>query len=175
MSIKKLGQENRPLVPNAKVTEKSDGTTTATNTMYFYYGAQGRPAKVNFNGTMYTYIHNLQGDIVGMLDGSGALVVEYKYDAWGKLLSTTGTLKATLGKLNPFRYRGYVYDTETGLYYLRSRYYNPSWGRFINADSVLYGKILSNNVFCYCCNQAVMKVDATGESAIVLQSSRMDI
>ena len=155
---------NGSRVVYAKVTEKTDGTTTATNTMYFYYGAQGRPAKVNFNGTMYTYIHNLQGDIVGMLDRSGALVVEYKYDAWGKLLSTTGTLKTTLGKLNPFRYRGYVYDTETGLYYLRSRYYNPSWGRFVNADSILIPIDWRTrlNMFSYVNNNPVLNCDYNG-------------
>lgn len=59
--------------------------------------------------------HNLQGGIVGILDSTGALVVEYKYDAWGKLLSTTGSLADTLGKRNPFRYRGYVYDEEKEL------------------------------------------------------------
>ena len=61
----------------------------------------------------------------------------YVYDAWGNPLTTTGTMADTLGKLNPFRYRGYVYDTETGLYYLGSRYDNPQWGRFVNADGVV--------------------------------------
>ena len=83
---------------------------------------------------MYTYLPNLQGDIVGILDSGGALVVEYKYDAWGKPLSTTGTLADTLGKRNPFRYRCYVFDEETGLYYVRSRYYIASLARFLNVD-----------------------------------------
>ncbi|MBE5783233.1 MAG: hypothetical protein E7329_07985 [Clostridiales bacterium] len=86
------------------------------------------------NGTTtqkFAYIHNLQGDIVAILDDSGATVVRYTYDAWGKPLSTTGPLAATLGKLNPFRYRGYVFDEETGLYYLRSRYYNAHRYRLI--------------------------------------------
>ena len=61
-------------------------------------------------------------------------VVEYIYDAWGKLISTTGTLATTLGADNPFRYRGYYYDTETGLYYLTTRYYDPEVCRFISAD-----------------------------------------
>ena len=73
---------------------------------------------------MYTYLHNLQGDIVGIVDNAGALVVEYKYDAWGRKLSVTGSLSGTLGRRNPFRYRGYVWDEETGLYYLDSRYLN---------------------------------------------------
>ena len=63
----------------------------------------------------------MQGDVVGLLDNSGALVVEYKYDAWGKPIATTGSMAATLGTRNPFRYRGYIYDEETELYYLRSR------------------------------------------------------
>ena len=94
--------------------------------MHFYYDTQGRPAMVDFNGTKYMYLHNLQGDIVGSLDASGQLVVQYRYDAWGKPLatSTLTTAYTTLANLNPLRYRGYVYDTETGLYYLRNRYYN---------------------------------------------------
>lgn len=74
---------------------------------------------------MNRYIHNLQGDIVGIIDSNGNEVVQYTYDAWGKVLSTAGTMASTLGTVQPFRYRGYVYDVETGLYYLRSRYYNP--------------------------------------------------
>ncbi len=80
------------------------------------------------------------------IDSSGAIVVEYKYDAWGELLQTA----STLGKLNPFRYRGYVYDEETFLYCLRSRYYDPEWGRFINADSLICNLYrVQNNVWSY--------------------------
>jgi RHS repeat-associated protein len=90
-------------------------------------------------------------------------VVEYRYDAWGKLLATTGSMAGTLGKLNPFRYRGYIYDEETGLYWIRSRYYNPEWKRFVNADSVAYlgadGGLLSYNLFAYCGNDPVVRTD----------------
>jgi len=88
----------------------------------------------------------------------------YVYDAWGNPLTTTGTMADTLGKLNPFRYRGYVYDTETGLYYLQSRYYNPETGRFINADSyALTGQgVLSGNMFAYCDNNPITRIDANG-------------
>ncbi len=91
-------------------------------------------------------------------------MVEYSYDAWGKPLTKTGTLATTLGTLNPFRYRGYVYDEETGLYYLRSRYYNPDWGRFVNADSVLGkpGQLLGHNVFEYCTNSPISYYDKNG-------------
>jgi len=141
--------------------------------LHFFYDAQSRPAKVSFNGSIYTYIHNLQGDIVGILDSDGELVIEYKYDAWGKLLSTDGTLADTLGKRNPFRYRGYVYDEESGLYYLRSRYYNPEWGRFNNCDAlVLSGAGLHavRNAFAYCNNRAINYSDPNGKKPSLLTS-----
>jgi YD repeat-containing protein len=80
--------------------------------LHFWYDAQNRPAIVQFNGTKYAYIQNLQGDIVGIVDSNGTEVVKYTYDAWGKVLSTTGSLAATLGTIQPFRYRGYVYDVD---------------------------------------------------------------
>ena len=134
--------------------------------LHFFYDTQSRPAKVSYNGVIYTYILNLQGDIVGLLDNSGNLVVEYKYDAWGKLLSTTGTLADMLGKRNPFRYRGYVYDEESELYYLQSRYYNADIGRFENADIRLgvFVKFQTHNLFCYSMNDPVSGADHTGQS-----------
>jgi hypothetical protein len=72
-------------------------------------------------------------------------------------------LAATIGMLNPFRYRGYVYDEETGLYYLRSRHYNPVWKRFINSDStVSFGGLLGGNVFEYCANSPSNYIDEIG-------------
>ena len=109
---------------------------------------------------------NQQGDVVGLINGNKQLVVEYYYDAWGRLISTTGSLASSLGANNPLRYRGYIYDTETGLYYLQSRYYNPTWGRFINADDPGYmgvdGTPVSYNLFAYCGNNPVMGFDPSG-------------
>ncbi len=89
-----------------------------------------------------------------------------RFDSWGKLLSTSGSLASTLGKNNPFRYRGYVYDEETGFYYLQNRYYNPEVGRFISADDTEYlgadGSALSYNLFAYCLNNPVNRTDADG-------------
>ena len=138
--------------------------------LHFFYDAQSRPAKVSYNGAIYTYAHNLQGDVVGLLDSSGTLVVEYKYDAWGKLLSTTGTLADTLGKRNPFRYRGYVFDEETGLYYLRSRYYIHNIDRFLNADGYVATSedLLASNMFIYCMNSPTMQYDPVGANCICL-------
>lgn len=136
--------------------------TQGNNDLHFFYDAQGKPAMVRFNGTDYFYVYNLQSDVVGMIDTNGTLVVEYVYDAWGAPIAKTGTLAATLGTLNPFRYRGYVYDEETGLYYLRSRYYHPVWKRFVNADNrIVSGNF--GNTFCYCQNCPLLYLDSNGD------------
>ena len=101
---------------------------------------------------------------MGIVDSWGKEVVRYRYDAWGNLLETSGDMADTLGKLNVLRYRGYVYDDETGLYYLKARYYNPAWGRFISSDryaSTGQG-MLGSNMFAYCNNDPVMMVDSDG-------------
>ena len=116
--------------------------TSGTDELHFFYDAQNRPTVVVYNGVPYAYVKSLQGDIVAILDENGNTVVSYGYDAWGATLWCTGELAETLGKVQPFRYRGYVFDEETGLYYLRSRYYNPRWGRFVNADGAIIQKKL---------------------------------
>jgi RHS repeat-associated protein len=95
---------------------------------------------------------------------NGALVVQYGYTAEGRHTVLYGSLAGTLGKDNPFRYRGYVYDEETGYYYLRSRYYYSLWGRFLNADTLLgnTGAVLSHNMFAYCNNNPVNRRDPSG-------------
>ncbi len=103
--------------------------TDGTNTLYFIGSAA-----VIYNGTTSYYVKNLQGDTVAIADTNGCIVVQYTYDAWGNILTTTGTMANTLGQINPLRYRGYYYDTESQLYYLKTRYYSPKIGRFINAD-----------------------------------------
>ena len=135
--------------------------------LHFFYDEQNRPAKVEFNGTMYTYLHNMQGDIVGLLDSAGILMVEYKYDAWGKPLATTGSLAVTLGNRNPFRYRGYVFDEESRLYWAKDRYYNSELTRFIIADTIeaiqaSVGTIANRNHFVYCDNNSVHRKDTNG-------------
>ena len=89
------------LLTHMTVDYRDTSEVAHQDVLYFLYDAQSRPEKVSCNGVLYTYVHNLQGDIVALLDNSGALVVEYKYDVWGRLLSITGSLKTTLGLLNP--------------------------------------------------------------------------
>ena len=143
--------------------------TSGTDELHFFYDAQNRPAVVVYNGTAYAYVKSLQGDIVAILDESGNAVVSYGYDAWGAPLWCTGELAETLGKVQPFRYRGYVFDWETGLYYLRSRYYNPRWGRFVNADECFDNGagLLAANLFAYCANSAVAFKDTNGRGLVL--------
>ncbi|MBR6410831.1 MAG: RHS repeat-associated core domain-containing protein [Clostridia bacterium] len=119
-------------------------------------------AKNVFDG--FFFEKNIQGDIIGIWDQSGTKIVSYTYDAWGNM-TVSGTGASTIGSKNPFRYRGYYYDTETGLYYLQTRYYNPIWGRFINADRFVNG---NSNItgfcgFAYCSNNPIRYVDPRGE------------
>ena len=131
--------------------------TSGTDELHFFYDAQNRPAVVVYNGTAYAYVKSLQGDIVAILDENGNAVVSYGYDAWGAPLWCTGELAETLGKVQPFRYRGYVFDEETGLYYLRSRYYNTEVSRFLNVDNYPV-----RNRFEYADNSPICNVDYSG-------------
>ena len=133
--------------------------------MHFFYDVMSKPLLVKFNEETYIYLHNSLGDIVGLLDCAGNLVVEYKYDVWGKLLSITGTHSDTLGKRNPFRYRGYIYDSETEFYYLNRRYYSPKLKRFINSEEPIHDTSdpLESNTFAYCFNDPLNNVDEDGE------------
>ena len=134
-----------------------------SNRMYFTYDDIG-PASVIFNGEEYFYSRNAQGDVTGIFSEFGVQVATYTYDPWGRPTSDAMT---TLGHYNPLRYRGYVYDNETGLYYLNSRYYNPTWGRFINADEYLSAgeNLLSTNVFAYCYCDPINLKDPNGSMA----------
>ena len=148
--------------------------TTGSNTTYYRYGADGQLISLRWQDDEYFYVKNIQGDIIAIVDSNGDVVVEYTYDAWGNQTSCTGSDSSTLGAANPFRYRGYYFDVETGLYYLQSRYYNPQWGRFINADAACDTEdgVLGTNMFAYCHNNPVMFVDLTGEKYGVIVYSR---
>jgi RHS repeat-associated protein len=142
------------------VESRSNGIT-----LYFTYDVDGTLLSMNYNGNEYFYITNMQGDVIELVDINGNSVVKYKYDAWGNIISQTG---GSLADINPYRYRGYRYDVETGLYYLQSRYYDPTIGRFISSDGLLgeTGNLLTHNMYAYCANNPVMYIDPSGESFI---------
>ncbi len=164
-----------------KILCQTDNKTTNGKTLYFHYGVDGL-AGFNYNGVEYLYKKNAQNDIIGICDINGEQIVKYYYDAYGNFKifvknnanfldiekeNGYNVSYAELAKVNPFRYRSYYYDNETGLYYLNSRYYDPQIGRFINADDVSVldvTKIALNglNLYAYCLNNPVNHIDENG-------------
>ena len=133
-----------------------------TTTMDFFYDQYGRPFAVKHNTRMLYYVLNEQGDVTRLIHGNGDGYATYHYDAWGNITYATDN---QFTRDNPLRYRGYVYDTESQLYYCQSRYYDPATGRFINADTFAStGQgILGNNMFAYCGNNPITRVDNNGQ------------
>ncbi len=139
-------------------------------TIDFIYDAMGDMIGVKYDGETYFYMRNLQGDVCGIYDSDGDLIVKYTYDAWGKRLNVTDANGVYISDLdsiahvNPIRYRGYYYDSEFEFYYLQSRYYWPDLGRFISADSLFMAgdALVGTNMYAYCLNNPVMYVDPSG-------------
>ena len=138
--------------------------TTNGQTLWFTYDSNANLFSMVTGGKHYFYQRNLQNDIIALVDESGDTVVNYTYDSWGKVLSITGSRKDTIGQLNPFRYRGYYYDKETGMYYLKNRYYDPELRRFICADGVMISSenIDTYNLYVYCGNNSINYCDPSG-------------
>ncbi len=166
-----------------------DGSTIVAeefgNYLFVYlYDETGAPVGIQYRQksdaaevfSTYVFEKNLQGDIIAIYNESGTKIASYTYDAWGNFtLTYTSGISATdrvAATNNPFRYRGYYFDSETGLYYLQSRYYNPAWGRFISADSIAYLGITkdmkSYNLYAFCNNNPVMYMDPNGHFVISL-------
>ena len=161
------------------------GRRTSKNGITFTYDSQGRLVEqsngIKFiyddtgvagmiqGGSLYLYEKDAQGNIISLLDSQGFVVVRYEYDAWGvcKVYDTNDNVITQHDSVdaNPFRYRGYYYDVDTGLYYLPARYYDPTTGRFISADDIEYADpetINGLNLYAYCGNNPVMNIDPTG-------------
>ena len=138
--------------------------------VYYIRDEEGNLIGFKYNNTIYYYIKNMQEDIIGLTDSSYNLVCSYEYDSWGKLISIKDnnnniiTNSSHIGYINPFRYRSYYYDNETKLYYLNSRYYNPEWGRFVNADRFISTDtgLLGFNMYAYCNNEPILRKDYSG-------------
>ena len=144
---------------------------TGDNVIWYTYDENGLKTGFTYNDTAYYYVYNLQGDVIALLNSAGETVARYDYDPWGKIIAITdgngvdvSSNAAHIANINPTRYRGYYYDTETGLYYLQSRYYDAEVGRFINADGYIstgQGTV-GSNMFAYCGNNPVNRTDNTG-------------
>ena len=145
-------------------------------TLFYSYDANGNlyAIKKQFSNSSYEYYYavcNSRGDVLALYNEGGNLECKYYYDSWGKLISVADhngnsiTAQNHIAIQNSIRYRGYVYDTETGLYYLNSRYYDPATCRFINADNqIALGYDLSGvNLYAYCGSNPISRIDPTGE------------
>lgn len=143
------------------------------DSIFYLYDLTGI-AGLKYNGSVYYYVKNFQNDIIGILDDNYSQIVKYEYDSWGKVLSIKDeneneiTDKDNIGWINPYRYRSYYYDIETELYYLNNRYYNPEWGRFINADGMVRvdDATVGNNLYAYANNNPILFADSNGNFAI---------
>ena len=137
------------------------------NMIYYIYNGDELLGFI-YNSNTYYYHKNIFGDIIGILDSNYNEVVTYTYNSWGLLTNKTDTTTINLSTINPFRYRSYYYDEETNLYYLNSRYYNPEWGRFVNADGYLSTgqSIIGLNMFCYCNNNSINYQDINGNFSL---------
>lgn len=132
----------------------------------FFYDDKGNVFAMKYQNEMYFYRKNLFGDILGILDSHGTELVKYEYNSWGKLLNLTDYSSNGLGRKNPFRFKGYYYDEELGMYYLNSRYYDPEVGRFISPDTTdileVQDDLYDKNLYAYCDNNSVMRIDSSG-------------
>ena len=152
-----------------------DGTkilreTWGNNTLIPMYDNEDNVCGIIYNDAPYYFFKNLQGDVIAIVDKDAQTVAKYSYDAWGVCTISQDSSDCGIATVNPFRYRGYYYDSEIGMYYLQTRYYNPTVGRFINADEaeILYAciNVTDENLFSYCGNNPILGVDYEGHFSI---------
>ena len=170
------GVKHTYTLDGTKILKETWGSTSLTP----LYDNEDEVCGILYNSTPYYFLKNLQGDVIAITNKSGEVVARYTYDAWGKVLSvksasgTVITSSTNVANVNPFRYRGYYYDTETSLYYLQSRYYDPDVARFINADDAEYlgtdEIAVMCNLFTYCNNDCIMNSDPSGYLSLNMKS-----
>ncbi len=164
------------IVNGVKTDFYLNGTTiimqkTGDNVIWYTYDENELVSGFRYNGMEYYYFRNAQNDIIGIIDASGAVVANYTYDSWGNHITITdgnnndvSGNSSHIANVNPFRYRSYYFDTETGLYYLNSRYYDANVGRFLNADSLIDNRgTTAQNLFAYCGNNPIVRIDPSGK------------
>lgn len=134
------------------------------HTIYYLYDANNMLYGFILNNTRYYYIRDCYGLILGIVNSSGTLIVEYVYDGYGNIKQIIQN-NTDVGNINPFRYKGYYYDVETGYYYCNSRYYNPEWCRWVSPDPIEYldpESVNGLNLYCYCYNNPIIYKDSSG-------------
>ena len=149
------------------VAEAQNSSSVTSN---YVWGPDRVLSKKTNSGSEYYYLYNGHGDVVQMVDRNGNVVNNYTYDEWGNITASNETVS------NPFKYAGEVYDSETGLYYLKARYYDPSIGRFINEDTV-EGQVdnpISLNLYSYCWNNPLIYIDPTGNTVYTIKTDVKD-
>lgn len=132
----------------------------------FFYDNEDNVCGIIYNNEPFYFRKNLQGDVIGIVDKDAKVVAMYSYDAWGVCTIVQDSTECGIAQINPYRYRSYYFDKEIGMYYLQSRYYNPTVGRFVNGD---FPDIIttinvkhSTNLYCYCSNNPVNETYACG-------------
>lgn len=145
--------------------------TSINNTLDFLYDEYDNLyGFIKDNSEKYLYIRDQLQNIIGITDINGKIVVKYSYDAWGAIKSIIDTSSSGIGKLNPFRFKGYYYDNESSMYYCKTRYYVPQWGRWLSADSIEYlnpESINKLNLYTYANNNPVIYYDPDGHMALL--------
>ena len=150
MSEKSRTQCRKPVSENSRMQlEFRAGAVVMMAWQHYLYDGSGQLMAIRYKGADYYYIRDGLMTITGLVDANGAAVVNYRYDSWGRLLGITGSLAETLGKDNPYRFKGYYYDEETGMYYLKSRYYQPEICRFVSADVYITTELNMNGSNMY--------------------------
>lgn len=158
------------------IEQEKDGVVTykpiTFTSKFVYFNNENTPSAIILNGQTMLLKKNIQGDVTSIIEPSGETMISFSYDPWGNITyiadeSLDETAKAIITAICPVTYRGYNYDFTTGLYYLQSRYYNPEWGRFLNADdtSILLSSVgspLGANMYAYCNNNPINKIDYNG-------------
>ena len=140
---------------------------TGSEKLHFIYDQSGNLFAMKAGSELYYYLHNCQNDIIGLVDSMGTQVVSYQYDSWGKPVGMTDATADGVGSKNPFRYREYCWDEETGMYYVNSRYYDLETCRFISADDTdvleVQDDLYDKNLYAYCDNNPISRVDEEGD------------
>ena len=150
--------------------------TWQNKTLIPLYDNQDQVCGISYKGILYSFLKNLQGDVVALVDDNGETVARYSYDAFGVPTVLEDHTDIQITRINPFLYRGYYYDWEIGMYYLQSRYYDPNLGRFLNGDDTEFlggnNKVLSWNLFAYCENDSIGQYDPLGTDAYWITDSK---